>query len=166
MERKKQLNTRKSDNKTNAKKLVSKIKQSQSCTFEEDLVYKPQEAYTNEDMLILGRDLKQWIRGPRNLWIRGWAAENGLSQDHVEYLRRKFPVFRQSYDEAMEIQQQKLVEMPFFKEADANHARFILQNRFENWDKSDRRGIELGDLLNGLKGLIEGRGDQSSQDSH
>ena len=166
MEEKKQLNTRKSDNKTNAKKLISKIKQSQSCAIVDDLLYKPQESYTKEDIIILGQDLKMWIRQPRNLWVRGWASENGLSKDHVEYLKKKFPIFKQAYEDALDTQERKLVEMPFFKEADANHARFILQNRFENWDKSDRRGIELGDLLNGLKGLIEGRGDQSSQASH
>ncbi len=87
---------------------------------------KPQDAYTQEELISLGKELLEWYAdNPRKIWLKDFFLYRGIKIKHVEYLLEKYPVFKELYDITKSIQEGRLNEQPFWKKADGPHARFF-----------------------------------------
>lgn len=94
---------------------------------------KPKDAYTEEDLHKLGKEFIKYMKKPRSIWFYGFCEVKDFNNDHLDYLRQKYPVFARYYAKAKEIQERKLIEHPFWREADGNHARFVLERTHEKF---------------------------------
>ena len=97
---------------------------------------KPQDAYTEEDLIKLGKELVDYMREPRSIWYKGFCTRKGMRRNHFEYLKATYPIFAEYVEHAHEIQEEKLNTHAFWKEADGFHARFLLE-RFHKDYKLD-----------------------------
>lgn len=105
---------------------------------------KPQDAYTQEDILALGRDLLEWYtNNPRKIWFKDFFLYRGIDNNHSSYLKEKYPGFKKFYDLAKEIQEGRLNEQPFWKKADGAHARFMLARHHEGYKDTDKEDSSI-----------------------
>lgn len=113
---------------------------------------KPEDAYTEEDAILLGTELIQWFFETRkNIWLKSFFSEKkGMLIGSVQNLERRFPSFKRFTDRARELQESRLASMPLFKEdgMDGNHARFMLarHHRGEWEDKIEQQKETLSSL--------------------
>jgi hypothetical protein len=96
---------------------------------------KPKDAYTEDDLHDLGKELIAYMNEPRNVWAKGFCNRKGLSPDHIKYLNETYPLFKSYYLQAKAIQEEKLVMHSFWKEGDGNFAKFMLARHHEGWEE-------------------------------
>jgi hypothetical protein len=88
---------------------------------------KSTDSWTDAEIDREGEMLIEYMQLPENMWIKGFAHSRGYPgyyfKNWCETKRGHFPDY---YAMAMEMQERKLVEMPFFRKADGQQARFIL----------------------------------------
>ena len=100
---------------------------------------KPQDAYTEEDINRLGREMVEWFyENPQEIWFKEYFLYRGISKNIHEHLYKKYPSFRIYYDHAKEIQEVRLNKYPFWKKADGAQARFMLARHHEGYKDSDQ----------------------------
>lgn len=96
---------------------------------------KPDDAYTEEDMQVLGEGLVEYIKRNDTLSLQRYLIENGVGRGSIEYLKKKYPTFLKYYQVAREIQQAKCVDIPFYKKGDWGVGQLVLRKGDEEWGK-------------------------------
>lgn len=87
---------------------------------------KGENYYSDELLEELGKGLVEWIQQKNNIFCKYYFCTKGILWPMVHKLGARSPMFKSYLDAAKEIQEAKLVTQPYLKQADANHARFIL----------------------------------------
>lgn len=85
-----------------------------------------------DELHLLGEALVEYMSRPDSLWYKGWLSQYGLTAARLAHAIKQCPWFQNYIDRAMDIQEDRLINLPFFKQADAGHAKFILQQRFRS----------------------------------
>lgn len=100
---------------------------------------KPQDAYTQEELIKLGKDLVEWFsENPTEIWLQDFFIYRGISKDITKHLVRTYPFFAEYYEHAKSIQESRLQKYPFWKKADGAHARFMLARHHEGYRDTDQ----------------------------
>jgi hypothetical protein len=100
---------------------------------------KPQDAYTQEELIKLGKELVEWFGdNPMEVWLQDFFIYRGISKDVVKHLLRTYPSFCEYYQQAKDIQESRLNKYPFWKKADGAHARFMLARHHEGYKDADK----------------------------
>lgn len=94
---------------------------------------KPDDAYTEEELHNLGKELVEWLSEEENFWFKSFLMLKGLHKDTLNYLSKKYPFFKNYLDIAKALQEYKLVHNSFWKKADFNTAKFVLLNNHDGW---------------------------------
>ena len=109
--------------------------------------------YTDEYVKKLGEKLLIWIKDASNLWLGTFAAENSMSRARLQEIASVNDHFNSIYEEAKQIQENKLVVGALSKKIDVTMAIFSLKN-VAGW--RDKQELEhFGELnfnfnLNGI----------------
>ncbi len=98
---------------------------------------KPQDAYTEEDLIQLGKDLIDYMKEPLSIWAKGFCVRKGIKVNHLNYLIETYPIFKEYYIQAKAIQEEKIVTNSFWKRGDGRFGEFILTQHHEEWKKKD-----------------------------
>lgn len=98
---------------------------------------KPQDAYTEEDLHSLGKDLIDYMKEPRNIWAKGFCNRKGISVDHFKYLINTYQIFKEYHMQAKSIQEEKIINHSFWKEGDGRFGEFILTQCHDDWKKTE-----------------------------
>lgn len=95
----------------------------------------PDHYFTDEELKKLGKGVVQWISEKGNIWMKYYFSMEGVHWNTVEKLRARSQMFSDYLDMAKQIQESKLISEPYYKKADANHARFILaRHHKQEWE--------------------------------
>jgi hypothetical protein len=100
--------------------------------------------YTDDDIKMLGEMLIEYMMQPKALWLKGFYLQLGLSRRQFDYIKENYPAFEDYFSRAKEMQETKLVEKSFWKEADGRFAQFILCGFHEDF-KPDMAVVEQTD---------------------
>lgn len=104
---------------------------------------KPQDAYTKEELIELGREMLDWFSdNPKKIWFKDFFLYRGIHVNHINYLKNKYPEFGELYDMAKSIQEGRLNEQPFWKKADGAHARFMLA-RHHDYKEDNKDNVTI-----------------------
>jgi len=102
---------------------------------------KPQDAYTEEDLHKLGKDLIDYMKEPRTFWAKGFCNRKGISVNHFNYLITTYQIFKEYHAQAKSIQEEKIITHSFWKEADGRFGEFILTQTHDDWKKNNQLNI-------------------------
>ncbi len=111
-------------------------------------------AWTDEELDALAQELVDYMKQPKSIWFKNFLIQKGITEDSYRSLRKKNMRFRAMTDVARAIQEEKLVTMPFFKEADGNHARFILEKYVKGDWKDTSQDQVSENLVNQYNSLM------------
>lgn len=101
----------------------------------------PDHYFTDLELKELGEGVVNWISDKGNIWMKYFFALKGVHWNTVEKLRARSKMFSDYLEMAKSIQESKLISEPYYKKADANHARFILA-RHHKGDWEDKTTVE------------------------
>lgn len=99
---------------------------------------KPQDAYTEEDLHSLGKELVEYMNEPKTIWAKGFYNRKGISVDHFNYLLRTYPTFKEYWIQAKAIQEDKIATNSFWKKGDGNFGKFMLARHHEGWQEEEK----------------------------
>lgn len=70
--------------------------------------------------------LKKWISNPENYYALGFLNERDLSPQHISRLCEYDEGFREGWEKAKRIQEERLVKLAVSKKGDGNFIKFLL----------------------------------------
>lgn len=101
--------------------------------------------YTDQELKDLGEGVVNWIQQDKNIWCKYYFAMQGMSWQMVQKLCARSEMFKEYLDLAKVLQESKLCTEPYYKEADGNHARFMLARHHKGeWED---KAIELNNKV-------------------
>ncbi len=122
---------------------------------------KPSNAWKKCELEALGKELVQYMERKDVIWYSGFLARKGITHQDWDKLKDRYSNILEPYvNIAAALQEEKLVNMPFFKKADCNHARLVLRKAHEpRWAKTlnehakSEKSQDLGQAT--IDGIIE-----------
>ena len=114
---------------------------------------KNAEKWTEEKALVLGKELIEWMM-PKNVKIKDksgneigerdmhlsnifWqdfiCLHKGLNKNTMNYLRDNFESFSDLYDQALNIQEVKLLKYAVLNKLNSSITKFVLQNHHDGY---------------------------------
>lgn len=84
------------------------------------------EKYTDEWLKEEAKALKEWIQGPRNLWLKGFAYERGYKPQRYPEFAQKSPDFSESLEFAKDEQERKFLHGAWSKEMGLDFVRYFM----------------------------------------
>lgn len=112
--------------------------------------YQPQEKWTEEKALQVGKELIEWLKEEEtNIFFGEFLyLKNDYHKDLIWYLCKKFSSFSELIKKATDIQETKLVKYGCFDKLNAQMTKFTLINN-HNW--RDKSSIETDITSKGEK---------------
>ncbi len=96
----------------------------------------PDNYFTDEELETLGKGVVEWIKQDNHIWMKRYFLDQWITWNTVEKLRARSPMFAAYLEMAKSIQESKLLSEPYYKDADGNHARFILARHHKGeWEE-------------------------------
>lgn len=103
--------------------------------------------------------LEKWIENPKNYFFTSFLNQENLFKEQIERFCNYSPEFRSTYQRALGIQEQRLVELAITKKHDGNFTKFVLANK-AGW--KERQEVS-GDAANPMVVIMD-RIAQSAKD--
>lgn len=119
---------------------------------------KNAEKWTEEEAILLGNDLIEWIKQPTNFWVQEFLSSRGLYKDLTGYLENKFQSFLELKKEADAIQENKIVTKALKNEFNNTMSIFVLKNKHGYKDKTEVDSnvkVEYDGFLNDIKPPVD-----------
>lgn len=112
--------------------------------------------YTDEDLKELGEGLVKWILKKGNIYCKYYFSPQGITWQTVHHLGQRSPMFKKYLDIAKEIQEAKLVTEPYYKKADAGHARYVLARHHKGeWEEKQNIFEQTNELVKEIANKIK-----------
>lgn len=114
--------------------------------------YQPEEKWTEENALELGKDLIAWQKeSPVNMfWEEYLVMERDLYSSVITYLSEKFTPFSKLIEKAKKIQEIKLKKYGTADKLNAAMTKFVLINEHKWKDQSQIDHTNAGNPFNNL----------------
>lgn len=100
--------------------------------------------YTEERINEEAIALREWIKQPRNLWLKGFAYERGYSPQRMPEFAEKNKMFAESLEFAKDEQERKFIHGAWSKEMDMTFVKHFMPRMLRDrpewkiaWDKED-----------------------------
>jgi len=94
--------------------------------------------------------LYEWLENPRNYYLASFLNSRGLLREHASRFEKRHEGFRDAFNLARQIQEQRLVDLAVTKKGDGNFIKFMLVAR-EGWKDEST----VNHNLNPLASLLE-----------
>lgn len=119
--------------------------------------YQPQEKWTEENALALGRGLIEWLTPKddpeldkqRIFYEEYFVIVNDLYPEIAAYLSHKFTSFLKLIEKAKKIQETKLVKYGLMDKLNSPITKFVLANHHDYTDKVEQK--IKGKIIKGVK---------------
>lgn len=111
---------------------------------------RPRE-WTEELIEIERQHLIKWMENKNNYYLTSFRNERDLHREQIDRFCNYSIKFRDTYARAMEIQEQRLVDLAVTRKGDGNFIKFVLQNK-AGWKEKQEMS---GDAANPLAVIME-----------